>query len=165
MSSATDEQVAAAAAAATFAFPTRSEREAVLSVLRDDFGDVAEKVADALLRGDGLRLGDVVPRVQAAAPVVPPSVHEIKCALLKLLQHNVLLVRPAAGASTRGPPAVAYRVNVQEALYRLRFPTFLEQAKKSFGLEVRSSLRMCVGTRVGVADQLGWWRRRCRERW
>ncbi|TYZ57631.1 hypothetical protein PybrP1_003383 [[Pythium] brassicae (nom. inval.)] len=128
-----------AGAGAGSAFPTRSEREAVLSVLRDDFGDVAEKVASALLRGDGLRLGDVVPRVQAAAPVVPPSVHEIKCALLKLLQHNVLLVRPVAGSSggggARAAPAVTYRVNVQEALYRLRFPTFLEQAKKSFGLE------------------------------
>lgn len=139
--------------AAPSAFPTRSEREAVLSVLRDDFGDVAEKVASALLRGDGLRLSDVVPRVQAAAPVVPPSVQEITCALLKLLQHNVLLVRPVASSSGRATHAVTYRVNVQEVLYRLRFPVFLEQAKKSFGLEVRDEAVLRERMREG---EIGW---------
>lgn len=28
------------------------------------------------------------------------------------------------------------KINVQEVLYRLRFPTFIEQAKQTFGIEV-----------------------------
>ncbi|EGZ24677.1 hypothetical protein PHYSODRAFT_487168, partial [Phytophthora sojae] len=59
---------------------------------------------------------------------------QIKCALLKLLQHNVLDVTPVAGARG-GAPTVAYNINVQEALYRLRFPKFIELAKETFGVQ------------------------------
>ncbi|KAG3183074.1 hypothetical protein PC128_g14364 [Phytophthora cactorum] len=118
------------------AFATRSERALVLSIVREDFGDVAEKVAEALLRSEGLRLAEIAHKLQrqTAASSSAPSVHEIKCALLKLLQHNVLDVTPVA-ATRGGAPTVAYNINVQEALYRLRFPKFIEQAKEAFGVE------------------------------
>ncbi|KAG7377123.1 DNA-directed RNA polymerase III subunit RPC3 [Phytophthora pseudosyringae] len=117
-------------------FATRSERALVLSVVREDFGDAAEKVAKALLRSEGLRLAEIAHKLQrqAAAASSAPSVHEIKCALLKLLQHNLLDVAPAA-ATRGGAPTVAYNINVQEALYRLRFPKFIELAKETFGVE------------------------------
>ncbi|KAF1778475.1 RNA polymerase III subunit RPC82-related, helix-turn-helix [Phytophthora cactorum] len=115
------------------AFATRSERALVLSIVREDFGDVAEKVAEALLRSEGLRLAEIAHKLQrqTAASSSAPSVHEIKCALLKLLQHNVLDVTPVA-ATRGGAPTVAYNVR---ALYRLRFPKFIEQAKEAFGVE------------------------------
>ncbi|RLN91601.1 hypothetical protein BBJ28_00022799, partial [Nothophytophthora sp. Chile5] len=120
------------------AFPTRSERALVQSLLHDDFGDVAERVTDALLRSEGLRLVELAQKLRrATAPsATPPSLHEIKCALLKLLQHNVLDVTPVGAArGSGGSSTVAYSINVQEALYRLRFPQFIEQAKEAFGLE------------------------------
>uniref|UniRef100_K3X6M8 DNA-directed RNA polymerase III subunit RPC3 n=1 Tax=Globisporangium ultimum (strain ATCC 200006 / CBS 805.95 / DAOM BR144) TaxID=431595 RepID=K3X6M8_GLOUD len=126
---------AAAAIAAPSTFATRSERAIVLSVLRDDFGDIAEKIAAELLRADGLRLVEIVHKVQAAAVVVKPSVHEIKCTLLKMLQHNVLGVKPAAASRSHATNGVVYNIIVQEVLYRLRFPTFIEQAKQAFGIE------------------------------
>ncbi|KAL3672393.1 hypothetical protein V7S43_003078 [Phytophthora oleae] len=113
------------------AFATHSERTLVCSIVREDFGDVAESVAKVLLRSEGLRLAEIAHKLQRKASA--PSVHEIKCALLKLLQHNVLNVSPVA--AVRGAPTVAYNINVQEALYRLRFPKFIEQAKETFGLE------------------------------
>ncbi|KAK1934243.1 DNA-directed RNA polymerase III subunit RPC3 [Phytophthora citrophthora] len=113
------------------AFATRSERALVCSIVREDFGDVAESVATTLLRSEGLRLAEIAHKLQRKASA--PSVHEIKCALLKLLQHNVLDVSPVA--AVRGAPTVAYNINVQEALYRLRFPKFIELAKETFGLE------------------------------
>ncbi|RLN62341.1 hypothetical protein BBJ29_006644 [Phytophthora kernoviae] len=115
------------------AFATRSERALVLSVVREDFGDVAERVSESLLRSEGLRLAEIAQKLQRQS-TSPPSVHEIKCALLKLLQHNVLDVTPVV-ALRGGAPTVAYSINVQEALYRLRFPKFIEQAKETFGLE------------------------------
>ncbi|KAG7385584.1 DNA-directed RNA polymerase III subunit RPC3 [Phytophthora boehmeriae] len=115
------------------AFATRSERALVLSVVREDFGDVAERVSECLLRSEGLRLAEVAQKLQRQSTSAP-SVHEIKCALLKLLQHNVLDVTPVA-ALRGGAPTVAYSINVQEALNRLRFPKFIEQAKETFGLE------------------------------
>lgn len=113
------------------AFATRSERTLVCSIVREDLGDVAENVAKTLLRGEGLRLAEIAHKLQRNASA--PSVHEIKCALLKLLQHNVLDVSPVA--AVRGAPTVVYNINVQEALYRLRFPKFIELAKETFGLE------------------------------
>ncbi|TDH70811.1 hypothetical protein CCR75_001855 [Bremia lactucae] len=118
------------------AFASRSQRDLVLSILREDFGDVTEKVASTLLRSEGLRLAEIVHKLQCskAATSSAPSVHEIKCALLKLLQHNVLdvtSVRVARGCA----PIVAYNINVEEALYRLRFPKFLELIKETFGIE------------------------------
>lgn len=100
-------------------FATRSERAVVLSVLRDDFGEIAEKIASELLRSDGMRLVEVVTRVQAAALVVKPSVHEIKCTLLKLLQHNVLAVKPAMvhrGHGGGGAAAAAVSYNVSSSM-------------------------------------------------
>lgn len=99
-------------AAAPTVFATRSERAVVLSILRDDFGEIAEKIASELLRSDGMRLVEVVTRVQAAALVVKPSVHEIKCTLLKLLQHNLLVVKPAMvhRGHSSGAAAVSYNV-------------------------------------------------------
>ncbi|KAF4029623.1 RNA polymerase III subunit RPC82 [Phytophthora infestans] len=118
------------------AFATRSERALVLSIVREDFGDVAEKVVETLLRAEGLRLAEIAHKLQrqTAASSSAPSVHQIKCALLKLLQHNVLDVTPVA-TPRGGAPSVAYNINVQEALYRLRFPKFIELAKELFGLE------------------------------
>ncbi|GLE07254.1 hypothetical protein PINS_up017314 [Pythium insidiosum] len=113
-------------------FSERSERELVLSILRDDFGDTAQRIASALLRGEGLRLLDVVQRVQAEASGIKPSVHEIKANVLKLLQHNLLTITPVPSA--RGAMA-SYAINVQEVLYRLRFPKFIELAKSAFGEE------------------------------
>ncbi|ETK80479.1 hypothetical protein L915_13855 [Phytophthora nicotianae] len=117
-------------------FATRSQRTLVLSIVREDFGDVAENVAEALLRSEGMRLAEIAHKLQrqTTASSSAPSVHEIKCALLKLLQHNVLDVTPVA-TPRGGSPAVAYNINVQEALYRLRFPKFIELAKETFGLE------------------------------
>ncbi|KAF4317056.1 hypothetical protein BBO99_00004907 [Phytophthora kernoviae] len=115
------------------AFATRSERALVLSIVREDFGDVAERVSESLLRSEGLRLAEIAQKLQRQS-TSPPSVHEIKCALLKLLQHNVLDVTPVV-ALRGSAPTVAYSINVQEALYRLRFPKFIEQAKETFGLE------------------------------
>lgn len=99
-------------ATAPTVFATRSERAVVLSILRDDFGEIAEKIASELLRSDGMRLVEVVTRVQAAALVVKPSVHEIKCTLLKLLQHNLLVVKPAMvhRGHSGGAAAVSYNV-------------------------------------------------------
>ncbi|CAI5745797.1 unnamed protein product [Peronospora destructor] len=116
-------------------FATRSERALVLSIVREDFGNIAERVAEMLLRSEGLRLPEIAHKLQrrTTSSSVSTSVHEIKCALLKLLQHNVLDVTPVM---VRGDgPTVAYNINVQEALYRLRFPKFIEQAKKAFGIE------------------------------
>ncbi|CAI5705585.1 hypothetical protein KXD40_000856 [Peronospora effusa] len=117
-------------------FATRSERALVLSIVHEDFGDVAEQVAETLLRSEGLRLSEIVYKLQrrmTSSSSASISVHEIKCALLKLLQHNVLDVTPVI---VRGSgPTVAYNIDVQEALYRLRFPKFVEQAKKAFGVE------------------------------
>ncbi|KAF1332527.1 DNA-directed RNA polymerase iii subunit, partial [Globisporangium splendens] len=134
-SSANGSSGASAVIAMPSTFATRSERAIVLSVLRDDFGDIAEKIAAELLRADGLRLVEIVHKVQAAAVVVKPSVHEIKCTLLKLLQHNVLGVKPAAALRSHATNGVVYNIIVQEVLYRLRFPTFIEQAKQAFGIE------------------------------
>ncbi|KAL4109742.1 hypothetical protein PRIC1_001437 [Phytophthora ramorum] len=116
------------------AFATRSERALVLSIVREDFGDAAERVTEALLRSEGLRLAEIAHKLQRQKAATAPSVHEIKCALLKLLQHNVLDVTPVA-AIRGGAPTVAYNINVQEALYRLRFPKFIELAKGMFGVE------------------------------
>lgn len=97
-------------AATTFA--TRSERAIVLSVLRDDFGEIAEKIASELLRSDGLRLVEIVHKVQAAALGMKPSVHEIKCTLLKLLQHNILSVKPAVASRGHAANGASYNVSV-----------------------------------------------------
>ncbi|KAE9027938.1 hypothetical protein PR003_g2945 [Phytophthora rubi] len=116
------------------AFASRSERALVLSIVREDFGDVAERVAETLLRAEGLSLAELAHKLQRRSAASPPSLHEIKCALLKLLQHNVLDVTPVAAARS-GSPTVAYNINVQEALYRLRFPKFIELAKETFGVQ------------------------------
>lgn len=116
-SSMSDAVVGSSSAAAPPTFATRSERAVVLSILRDDFGEIAEKIALELLRSDGLRLVEVVPKVQAAALVVKPSVHEIKCTLLKLLQHNLLLIKPA-GVVARGHAATAAVYNVRLSVCR-----------------------------------------------
>lgn len=114
-----------------------------MGIVRDDFGDTAERIARALLRGEGLRIAELVNRLESQPPSTSTcalSVHEIKCSLLKLLQHNLLDIKPASisaddrrrdGASN---PAV-YHVNVREALYRLRFPKFIEMAREEFGEE------------------------------
>ncbi|CAH0519101.1 unnamed protein product [Peronospora belbahrii] len=117
-------------------FATRSERALVLSIVREDFGDVAERVTETLLRSEGLRLPEIAHKLQrqmTSASLSSSSVYEIKCALLKLLQHNILDVVPVVIRG--GAPTVAYNINVQEALYRLRFPKFIEQAKEVFGAE------------------------------
>ncbi|CAH0482254.1 unnamed protein product [Peronospora belbahrii] len=117
-------------------FATRSERALVLSIVREDFGDVAERVTETLLRSEGLRLPEIAHKLQrqmTSASSSSSSVYEIKCALLKLLQHNILDVVPVVIRG--GAPTVAYNINVQEALYRLRFPKFIEQAKEVFGAE------------------------------
>ncbi|KAJ0396857.1 hypothetical protein ATCC90586_008220 [Pythium insidiosum] len=124
--------MAMAGSLASTRFSERSERELVLSILRDDFGDTAERIALALLRGEGLRLLDVAQRVQAEAAGIKPSLHEIKANVLKLLQHNLLTITPVPSA--RGAMA-SYAINVQEVLYRLRFPKFIELAKSAFGEE------------------------------
>ncbi|DAZ97942.1 TPA: hypothetical protein N0F65_006367 [Lagenidium giganteum] len=114
------------------AFATRSERDLALSILRDDFGETAERIALQLLRSEGLRLPEIIQRVQAAAAAIKPSVHDIKSNLLKLLQHNVLDVKPVAMA-LGGRKRTA--INLREVLYRLRFPKFIEQAREGFGEE------------------------------
>uniref|UniRef100_A0AAV1TW46 DNA-directed RNA polymerase III subunit RPC3 n=1 Tax=Peronospora matthiolae TaxID=2874970 RepID=A0AAV1TW46_9STRA len=120
---------------ASTAFATRSERALVLSVVREDFGDLAGRVAETLLRAEGLRLSEVAAKLQrpTTSHAPPSSVHHITGALLKLLQHNLLDVAPVAGRSD-GVQIVTYKVNVQEALYRLRFPKFIQQANESFGV-------------------------------
>lgn len=116
------------------AFASRSERALATSVLRDDFGETAAKVAELLLRSEGLRLAELAVALQRAPSSTgpPPALHEVKGVLLKLLQHNVLSVVPQAKGSAQ--PVVGYAVNLREVLYRLRFPKFLEQAKQAFGL-------------------------------
>lgn len=62
------------------AFATRSERALVLSILRDDFGDMAERIAHELLASEGLQLLEIVRRVRARAAAtggVKPSLHEV----------------------------------------------------------------------------------------
>lgn len=118
------------------AFASRSQRALVLSIVREDFGDVAEKVAKTLLRSEGLRLAEIAHQLQGQGTPTSsaPTMHEIKCALLKLLQHNVLDVTPVP--PVRGcASTVSYNINVEEALYRLRFPKFIELAKETFGIE------------------------------
>ncbi|OWZ22748.1 polymerase (RNA) III (DNA directed) polypeptide C [Phytophthora megakarya] len=135
------------------AFATRSERALVLSVVREDFGDVAEKVAETMLRCEVLRLSEIAHKLQHQARS-SLSMLEIKCALLKLLQHNVLDVTPVA-AARGGVATVAYTINVQEALYRLRFPKFIELAKDTFGVEGEVIMEeMLVQGRVRIDQSL-----------
>lgn len=61
-------------------FAGRSEREFVGSIIRDDFGETAEKLATVLLRGEGLRLGEIIQRMldhRVTGSVTKPSVHEV----------------------------------------------------------------------------------------
>jgi hypothetical protein len=63
------------------AFASRSERALAAGILRDDFGDTAEKVADLLLRSEGLRLAEIAQRLRAgrsAAATPLPSLHEVR---------------------------------------------------------------------------------------
>lgn len=63
----------------TAAFATRSERALVLSIVREDFGDVAERVAETLLRSEGLRLPEIAHKLQRQSKS-SSSVHEVsKC--------------------------------------------------------------------------------------
>jgi hypothetical protein len=59
------------------AFATRSERALVLSIVREDLGDVAEKVSETLLRAEGLRLPEIAHKLQRQASSSSPSVHEV----------------------------------------------------------------------------------------
>lgn len=61
------------------AFATRSERALVLSILRDDFGDMAERIAHELLASEGHQFLEIVRRVRARAATtgVKPSLHEV----------------------------------------------------------------------------------------
>ncbi|TMW63835.1 hypothetical protein Poli38472_002776 [Pythium oligandrum] len=111
-------------------FAARAERALVLSIVRDDFGETTEKIADALMRSEGLRLAEIVQRVHATALAIKPTPHEIKANVLKLLQHNLLKITPVP--SSRGAVA-SYAINVPEVFYRLRFPKFIELAKEGFG--------------------------------
>lgn len=66
--------------AAPTTFASRSERALAASILRDDFGDTAEKVADLLLRSEGLRLAEIAQRLradQSAAATPLPSLHKV----------------------------------------------------------------------------------------
>ncbi|RLN98074.1 hypothetical protein BBJ28_00026567, partial [Nothophytophthora sp. Chile5] len=108
------------------ALPTRSERALVQSLLHDDFGDVAERVGGALLRSEGLRLVELAQKLRrATAPsATPPTLHEV--------------CRCLGSIAARFCPCVLLtmrRICIDQALYRLRFPKFLEQAKEAFGLE------------------------------
>lgn len=105
-------------------FASRAERALVASVVRDDFGETAARVAALLLRAEGLRLAEIAQRLRAASSAAasaapPPSLHEVKCALLKLLQHNALDVRPVGGARAAGQPAVTYNVRILRHLAAL----------------------------------------------
>uniref|UniRef100_M4BZK8 DNA-directed RNA polymerase III subunit RPC3 n=1 Tax=Hyaloperonospora arabidopsidis (strain Emoy2) TaxID=559515 RepID=M4BZK8_HYAAE len=95
---------------ASAAFATRSERALVLSVVGEDFGDLAGQVAETLLRAEGLRLSEVAAKLQrpTTSHAPPSSVHHITGALLKLLQHNLLDVTPVAGRSD-GVQIVTYK--------------------------------------------------------
>ncbi|CAI5742697.1 unnamed protein product [Hyaloperonospora brassicae] len=120
---------------AAAAFATRSERALVLNVVREDFGHLTGQVAETLLRAEGLRLAEIASKLQrptTTSHAPPSSVHQITGALLKLLQHNLLDVAPVASRSD-GVQTVTYKMNVQEVMYRLRFPKFMEQAREAFG--------------------------------
>ena len=65
---------------ASTSFATRSERALVLSIVRDDFGDVAEQVAETLLRSEGLRLSEIAHKLQRRTTLSSSliSEHEVR---------------------------------------------------------------------------------------
>lgn len=57
------------------AFATRSERALVLRIVHEDFGDVAERVAETLLRSEGMRLAEITHKLQRQS--MASSVYEV----------------------------------------------------------------------------------------
>nr|CCA16234.1 PREDICTED: similar to Polymerase (RNA) III (DNA directed) polypeptide C (62kD) putative [Albugo laibachii Nc14] len=122
-------------------YASRSDRELILNIIESDFGQTAKLIAQGILRSDGLKLPGIIEYVQRTVKPTQISMSEIKCSLLKLLQHNMLTFKPVAPTTNKKKSEqmshttsnACYYIDISEVLYRLHFPRFIDLAKKKFG--------------------------------
>ncbi|KAL0589416.1 hypothetical protein ABG067_002635 [Albugo candida] len=148
-------------------YASRSDRELVLNIIDSDFGQIAKVIAQGIIRSDGLQLPGIIEYVQRTVKPAETNMSEIKCGLLKLLQHNLLIFKPVASLpkkrkverTTETTSNACYyvryesqlssfvdncshhskQIDISEVLYRIHFPRFINQAKKKFGDAVRKA--------------------------